>query len=342
MRASTRSLSILSGSLIGLVVAGGVVIHTSQSQNNTRPTIATAADFQRAMKELSNWGRWGDKDELGAANLITPAKRKQALDLAREGLTVSLAHDVIQEKAVDAPTILERTVVTVSPGVAMDRYQYSGTYHGVTHSHLDSVDCHIMVDGKGYNGVSMDEIKAAGGCPRGSIHALKDGVVTRGILFDATRLPGKATPQGWLEPGTAIHREDLEALEKIQRVRVSPGDVILLYTGRWKRRAALGPWPNATGFAGYHIDVAYFLKERGVSFIGSDGPNDVSPSGLPQGVGLHQLALVAMGVSIFDNLDFERAAEEARRLNRYEFLFMAAPLRIEKGMGSPLNPLAVF
>jgi kynurenine formamidase len=199
-----------------------------------------------------------------------------------------------------------------------------------------------MVDGKGYNGVSMEEIKAAGGCPRGSINALKDGVVTRGILFDATRLPGKATPQGWLEPGTAIHREDLETLEKMQRVKVSPGDVILLYTGRWKRRAALGPWPNAAGFAGYHIDVAYFLKERGVSFIGADGPNDVSPSGLPQGVGLHQLALVAMGVSIFDNLDFERAAEEARRLNRYEFLFMAAPLRVEKGTGSPLNPLAVF
>jgi kynurenine formamidase len=249
---------------------------------------------------------------------------------------------VIQEKAADAQTILERTVVTVSPGVAMDRYQYTGTYHGVIHSHLDAVDCHIMVDGRGYNGVSMDEIKAAGGCPRGSIHALKDGVVTRGILFDATRLPGKATAQGWLEPGTAIHREDLEALEKIQRVRVSPGDVILLYTGRWKRRAALGPWPNSTGFAGYHVDVAYFLKERGVSFIGADGPNDVSPSGLPQGVGLHQLALVALGVSIFDNLDFEKAIEEARRLNRYEFLFMAAPLRIEKGMGSPLNPLAIF
>ena len=49
-----------------------------------------------------------------------------------------------------------------------------------------------------------------------------------------------------------------------------------------------------------------------------------------------------MGVSIFDNLDFERAAEQARRLNRYEFLFMASPLRIDKGTGSPLNPLAIF
>jgi len=49
-----------------------------------------------------------------------------------------------------------------------------------------------------------------------------------------------------------------------------------------------------------------------------------------------------MGVSIFDNLDLERGVEQARRLNRYEFLFMASPLRIDKGTGSPLNPLAIF
>ena len=127
-------------------------------------------------------------------------------------------------------------------------------------------------------------------------------------------------------------------------MKVSPGDVILLYTGRWKRRAALGPWPNSTGFAGYHADVAYFIKDRGVSFIGCDGPNDVSPTGLPPSIAipLHKLTLVAMGVDIFDNLDFERAIEMARRLNRYEFMFSAAPLRVEKGTGSPLNPIAIF
>jgi len=332
------------GVLIVILLVIGVSFHNAQNQNNGRAAIATEADFRRAMKELSNWGRWGDDDELGAANLITPAKRKQALALAKDGLTISLAHDVAQEKAADAPNILERVLGNVSPTGTTDRYQYTGTYHGVIHSHLDAVDCHVMSEGKGYNGRSMEDIKAAGGCPKGNINALKDGVVTRGILFDATRLQAKASPQGWLEPGTAIHREDLEALEKLEHVKVSPGDVILLYTGRWKRRAAIGPWPNANGFAGYHADVAYFMKERGVSFIGSDGPNDVSPSGLPQTIGipLHQLALVAMGVSIFDNLDFERAAAQARQLNRYEFLFMAAPLRIDKGTGSPLNPLAIF
>ncbi len=341
-------MKILVMSLIALAAAVSIPYIQSpgyaQTASGARPTIANEADFERAKKELSNWGRWGKDDELGAANLITPAKRKQALALAKEGVTISLAHDVAQEKAADAPNILERTLDNVTPTGTTDRYQYTGTYHGVIHSHLDAVDCHVMVDGKGYNGRAMEDITAAGGCPKGNINVLKDGVVTRAILFDATRLPGKATAQGWLEPGTAIHREDLEALEKLEHVKVAPGDVMLLYTGRWKRRAALGPWSMATGFAGYHADVAYFIKERGVSFIGGDGPNDVSPTGLPASVGLplHPLALAVMGVSIFDNLDFERAVEESRRLNRYEFLFMAAPLRIEKGTGSPLNPLAIF
>src|SRR5580704_9751674 len=333
---------VIGVSSIVLVVAASLAY--AQTPSNPRPTITSEADFRRALKELSNWGRWGNDDELGAANLITPAKRKQALALAKEGLTISLAHDVVQEKTVDAPNVLQRTLGAVAPTGTTDTYQYTGTYHGVAHSHLDALDCHMMVDGKGYNGVSMEDINAQGGCPKGSINALKDGIFTLAFLFYASRLPGKATPQGWLDPGTAIHREDLEALERLERVKVSPGDVILLYTGRWKRRAALGPWPNTAGFAGYHADVAYFLKERGVSFIGGDGPNDVSPTGLPPAVTnpLHRLALVAMGVDIFDNLDFERAVEQARQLNRYEFLFMAAPLRVDKGTGSPLNPLAIF
>ena len=258
MRPSTRF--VMTGSLIATVILAGMSVHTAQNTSNGRPTLTTEADFNRAMKELSNWGRWGNDDELGAANLITPTKRKQALALAKEGRALSLAHDVVQEKAADAPNILERAIVNVSPTVATDRYQYTGTYHGVIHSHLDAVDCHIMFEGKGYNGRAMEDIKATGGCPKGNINALKDGVVTRGVLFDATRLPGKASPQGWLEPGTALHREDLEALEKIERVKVSSGDVILLYTGRWKRRAALGPWPNTDGFAGYHADVAVLHK----------------------------------------------------------------------------------
>lgn len=318
----------------------GVATRTAEDY----PTIATAAQFHAAMRDLSNWGRWGPDDELGAANLITPEKRRAAAALVREGISVSLAHDILQEQAVDAPAFLRREVLRVSDTGASDQYQYTGSYHGVIHSHLDAVDCHIMYEGQGYNGVSRADIESAGGCPRGSINALKDGIVTRGILFDATLLPGFGTPEGWVEPGTAIRARDLLALEEVQNVRVEPGDVILLYTGRWKRRAALGPWPTSEGVAGYHADVAHFLKDRGVSFIGHDMWNDAFPHEFSEeeSLPLHRLALVALGVGIFDNLDFERLVEEARRLQRYEFLFTAAPLRIDGGMGSPLNPIATF
>jgi kynurenine formamidase len=261
----------------------------------------------------------------------------------REGITVSLAHDVVQEDAVDTSAYLNREVVRVSPTGASDKLEYTGSYHGTIHSHLDSLDCHIMYEGKGYNDVGYEEVEAADGCPRGSIHAHRNGVITRGVLFDATLLPGRATLEGWLEPGTPITYEDLEILEEIQGIRVEPGDVILLHTGRWIRREALGAWPISDGVAGYHADVAYFLKDRGVAMIGHDMFNDVSPSGVGNiSLPLHSLALVSLGVSIFDNLDFTEVAELAKQLGRYEFLFMASPLRIQKGMGSPLNPIAMF
>src|SRR6202140_1196473 len=112
--------------VIGLIALGvAVSIPHAQSQSSARPTIANEADFRRAMKELSNWGRWGNDDELGAANLITAAKRKQALALAKEGLPVSLAHDIVQEHAADAPNILERTLGPVNPTGTADRYQHT-------------------------------------------------------------------------------------------------------------------------------------------------------------------------------------------------------------------------
>jgi len=339
------------GRVTALVLSAGLAACGSASEDTVEPgadrvypTITTHAEYEQALEDLSNWGRWGEDDELGASNLITPAKRIAATALVSEGTSVSLAHDVVQERSLDGPAFLDRQVVSANAAGASDRYQYTGSYHGTIHSHLDAVDCHMMIDGRGYNGVSLEEIEAAGACPSGSINALKDGILTRGILFDATLLPGFATPEGWVEPGTAIHAADLVALEEIEGVRVEPGDVILLYTGRWKRRAALGPWRTSDGVAGYHADVAFFLKDRGVSFIGHDMWNDVFPHEFSseQSLPLHRLALVSLGVGIFDNLDFERLSEEARRLGRYEFLFTAAPLRIEGGMGSPLNPIATF
>ena len=197
MRIGVRQLS----GVIGVVLVGAVTSHHVRGQN-ARPTIATEADFRRAMKELSNWGRWGELDELGAANLITPAKRKQALALAREGRAVSLAQDVPQEKAVDTPTFLDRALVTVAPNVSLDRYQYTGTYHGVIHSHLDAVDCHHG----GREGLQrcVDGGSAAVVASR-QYQRPERRVVMRAFCSTPRACPAAPLRKG-LEPGTAIHR----------------------------------------------------------------------------------------------------------------------------------------
>jgi kynurenine formamidase len=168
---------------------------------------------------------------------------------------------------------------------------------------------------------------------------MKGGIVTRGVLMDIARLRGVE----YLEPGTAIYPEDLEAWEAATGIRVGPGDAVFVRSGRWARRAAQGPWATGRLAAGLHASVAPWLHQRGVAILGSDYTNDALPSGI-EGVSMpiHQLTLVAMGMPLFDNLDLEAVAVAAADRGRWEFLLVAAPLAVPGGTGSPLNPLAIF
>ena len=301
------------------------------------------ADIERLMEELSNWGRWGPDDQLGAANLITPAKRVEALSLATEGITVSLSHPLVLDDAEDVlrpfshrmGNVPDSTREPTFMGGVADTYEIS--YHGYAHSHIDAL-CHIMYKGQMYNGASQETITEEG-CVNAGIDNLSGGIVTRGVLFDIPRLKGVP----YLEPGKPIYVEDLDAWEEMAGVTVRPGDVVFIRTGRWARRAEVGPWPVAELAAGLHASTMPWLKSRDVSFLGSDSSSDVAPSQV-EGVRLpvHMLAIVAMGVDIFDNMDLEALAETAAELNRWEFALVAAPLVVERGTGSPLNPLAIF
>ena len=220
-------------------------------------------------------------------------------------------------------------------GAVSDNYSIS--YHGYSHSHIDSL-CHILYKGQMYNGVSQDTITEAG-CSHASIVNLQGGIVTRGVLMDIARLKG----EDYLEPGTPIYVEDLEAWEAMAGVTVQPGDAVFIRTGRWARRAEVGPWAIAQNAAGLHASTMPWVKARGVSFLGSDAALDVVPSQV-EGVDLpvHLLTIVAMGIDLFDNQDLEALAETAARLNRWEFMLTAGPLAVENGTGSPLNALAIF
>ncbi len=303
-----------------------------------QPTV-TKADVDEWMESLSNWGRWGEDDQVGAVNLITPETRLAAAKLVQQGISVSLARDVEKETAVDNPRPFGHKMLNVglnNPGqFVSDDYQVS--YHGYAHSHMDSL-CHMAFGGKMYNGFPQAEVVAEG-APKLAVTNYKEGIFARAVLMDIPRLKGV----GWLEPGTPIYPADLDAWEKQAGVRVGSGDVVLIRTGRWARRDKEGPWNVSEKSAGLHASCAPWLKERDAAILGSDAASDVAPSRV-RGVGqpIHQLVIIAMGMPIFDNLDLEAVAAEAARQNRWEFLVTAAPLAVTGGTGSPFNPIATF
>jgi kynurenine formamidase len=330
---------LLTGTLVALALSVGIAGQGRGSAPLISPGAAAARfprnadEFDQMFNQVKNWGRWGPNDELGAANLITEATRKRAFSLAKQGIVVGLAHPPLEEAAPDNQNPFEHTV---NRGLTTDTYKVS--YHGYAHSHIDAL-CHFAYKGQTYNGYQASDVNTEKGCTRLSIEALKNGVVTRGILLDIPRLKGVP----WLEPGTPVFVEDIEAWEKKAGVKVGPGDAIFLRTGRWARRAKQGPWAVGSNEAGYHASVAPWLKARGVAFLASDDAQDVTPS-LVTGITLpvHTLAIAGLGIDILDNQDLEAVAETAAKLNRWEFLVTVGPVPVIGGTGFPVNALAIF
>jgi kynurenine formamidase len=168
---------------------------------------------------------------------------------------------------------------------------------------------------------------------------LKDGLVGRGVLLDIPGLRGIS----WLEPGEHIFAEDLEAAQQRQGVSVGAGDILLVRTGHARRLGELGPWNTAEAKAGLHPSAMRLIAEWDIAALGSDGNSDTAPS-TTDGVAfpIHALALTALGIHLLDYLQLEDLRARCERSGRWQFLFVAAPLRIVGGTGSPLNPIAIF
>jgi kynurenine formamidase len=315
---------------IGLAAAAAVSI---SAQGGAQPV--SRAQFERWKTELSHWGRWGKDDQIGALNLITPTKRRQAAALVKEGISVSLSRDADTERAIDNPDPFEHRMIAIGE----DRIGV--VPHGVAHTHLDSL-AHWHFDGVFYNGYkpNADDVMKQGQT-RNSIINLKNGIFTRGVLVDLPRLKGVP----YLEPGTPIYPQDIEAWEKVAGVKIGPGDALFLRTGRWARRAALGPFDQSrTGKrSGPSASMIPWLKQRDVALLGGDVPPSLAPSEIDGVTGaVHDFALVYLGVHVFDNVDLEALAETAAARKRWEFLLTVAPLAIRGGTGSPVNPIATF
>jgi kynurenine formamidase len=294
---------------------------------------AVVLDFHAT---LSNWGRWGEDDQLGALNLVTPEVTAAAAATVRSGRTVSCARALNTQAAPDNPApVAHHMIGTSTEGWGADYVALAP--HGFATSHIDAL-CHVIHEGRLFNGYPAETVTAHGATRLG-IHHLHKGIVTRGVLLDIPALRGVPA----LEPGEPVFPEDLEAAEERAGVRVRPGDALLVRTGRWRWREEHGPWDLGQTAAGLDASCLPWLRERDVATLGSDGVSDVLPSrieGVPMPI--HTVVIVAMGVPLLDNLDFDALADACADEGRWEFLFTVAPLVVRRGTASPVNPIAVF
>jgi kynurenine formamidase len=211
-------------------------------------------------------------------------------------------------------------------------------YHGGFFTHIDAV-CHYPFKDQLYNGRPLS-VNNEKGCFPGIEH-FKHGIVTRGILLDVPAWRGVP----YLEPGTAIFQDEVEAWEKRTGIRIGPGDAVLIHTGRWTRREQRGPQAVLGNSSGFDVTMAPWIKARDIAIIGGDVSAEVQTT--PPVVGtlsapLHTFLIAGLGMPILDNVDTTALAQTAARLKRWEFMLVIAPLPVPGGTGSPINPIALF
>ena len=293
-------------------------------------------NYREIFDELSNRGRWGPDDQRGTLNYITPAKVKEALALVRSGRVVSIGRDLdtVSGPSNPRPVVHQLLYAGHQPESAMDFVGIAP--HGFAVTHLDAVG-HVYFEGEMYNGRRAAEEVDRFGMRFGSIEAMAEGVVTRGVLLDVA----SATGVDYLDPTAVIGPADLEAAEEYWGVEAGRGDAVLVRSGRMAHEAGSNP-PRPDERAGLNMQAIRWLHHREVAVYGGDCIEKL-PSPYPGlHLPLHSLGLAGMGLALLDWPDTEVLRTVCLAEGRAEFVLMMAPLRLLGGTGSAVNPLCIF
>ena len=287
-------------------------------------------------RELSNAGRWGADDERGTLNHITPQKVLDAIGSVRSGRVVSVGRDLDPVPSAANPRPLVHRMLNTGYEAQSAGDAVEIAPHGFSVTHLDAVS-HVYFRGAVYNGRRAADVVTPQGVSFGSIMAMRDGIVTRGILLDVAA----SRQVEYLEDEDVVSAADLDSAEQLAGVAVEPGDAVLVRCGRTireERDETVEPRRRA----GLDVDAVRWLQRREVALYGGDCV-DRFPSTHPEiALPLHELGLAAMGLALLDWPDVEVLADACRDEGRSDFLLLIAPLRIPGGTASAVNPICIF
>ncbi|MCU1558890.1 MAG: Kynurenine formamidase [Microbacteriaceae bacterium] len=296
--------------------------------------------------DLSNWGRWGAADERGTLNLLTAAGLVEAARLIREGKVFELSIPVSN----DGPNfggLRSNPVHTMTqlPGEVWDPALLETADDLIVMSlqaetQWDSL-AHVGYGGYLYNNVPSSTVTARFGAERNGIDKQLPGPLGRGVLIDIARSRGVE----WLEPtDPAITPEDLDRVAAEQGVEVRSGDIVLVRTG-WRRKAIVEGWSHEwiETNPGLTQECAHWLSAHEVVAICSDNHSiEQVPMADPATVyPLHGILIRDLGMMLGEMFDLEELAADCAADGRWEFFFVAPPLKVANGVGSPVTPLAI-
>lgn len=301
----------------------------------SEPPLPTDDDVRGYFNRCSNWGRWGAEDGAGTVNLITPEKRLRALQAVRSGRAISLSY----------PWAKQAGPGNANPAMHYMRFtehtsaDFLGIfYHGFAHTHLDAL-CHVFHNGKMFNGRPAADVGPWGARSYG-VEGWKEGITTRGVLVDIPRFRGTE----FVTLDRPVRGWEIEAAAEAQGVTIEPGDALLVYSGRPKFFAANPDHaPGGHIAPGVHVDACPMLKDHDVALLVWD-MMDASPSGYTviEGLPVHCLAIVYMGLPLLDNALLEPLADACAAARQWDFLLSVNPLHVRGATGSPVNPVAIL
>lgn len=314
-------------------------------------SVPETIDGVRALVEkYSNWGRWGDDDEIGTLNFIGPEQRKHAASLVRTGKSFSLsipinesgpqngglgrtnpAHIMLQDGG-DIASGAQRELHMEYTDDALFLVLQSGTQ-------WDAL-AHFFFEGRMYNGFGTEEVNSRG-ASRNSIDKVAGLISGRGILLDLARYHGL----DWMDPSQPIHGDDLLDCAEQQGVEVQQGDIVLIRTGDMARAKAQGFWGDYCGgnSPGLSLTTAPVFHDWKVAAVATDTWTvEFWPSEVPKVHGvLHDVMLVGMGVTLGEIFFLDELAADCAEDGVWEFFLAAPALPVTGGVGSPVNPIAI-